>query len=220
MTTAASGAGGVTGWLRDLVSAARWHRRLLAAGLLAGSVALALHTLAPGPPPGASVVVAAHDLAAGAELGAHDVDTVRLPRSVVPSGALSSERAAAGRSLVSAVRRGEPLTDLRLVGSSALDLLHAGNVAAPVRIADPATVRLLRPGDVVDVLAAGADQPAAAARLVAAAVRVVTVPRTARDAFDAGTGGGLVLLETTPSTAARLAAAAVTERLSVVLRRG
>jgi hypothetical protein len=48
-------------------------------------------------------------------------------------------------------------------------------------------------------------------------VRVVTVPRTPRDSFDAGSGG-LVLLATTSSTAARLAGAAVTERLSVVLR--
>ncbi len=216
--TAASGTGGVTGLFRDLVSEAQWHRRLLAAGLLAGSVALGLHTLAPEPPPGAAVVVAARDLAAGAELGADDVETIRLAPSVVPDGALSAERAAGGRSLVSAVRRGEPLTDLRLVGTPALDLLGAGHVAAPVRIADPATVRLLRAGDVVDVLAAAGDQPAAPARLVAAAVRVVSVPRAVRDTFDSGSGGGLVLLETTPSTAARLAGAAVTERLSVVLR--
>jgi len=215
--TPAPGAGGLSGALRGLVSAAQWHRRLLAAGLLAGSVAMGLHTLAPEPPPGATVVVAARDLPAGAELGSDDLTTVRLAPEAVPSGVLRSETAAGGRSLVSAVRRGEPLTDVRLLGPSALDLLGAGLVAAPVRIADPATVRLLRAGDVVDVLAAAGEEPAAPARLVAAAVRVVTVPRTTRDSFDAGSGG-LVLLATTSSTAARLAGAAVTERLSVVLR--
>ncbi|MFI1932466.1 hypothetical protein [Streptomyces sp. NPDC020330] len=55
-------------------------------------------------------------------------------------------------------------------------------VSAPVRIADPETVRLLRPGDQVDVIAVGdADDEA---RVVARGVRVARVPYAA-----AGPGG-------------------------------
>lgn len=220
MTPAPSfgGEGGLAHRFGSLVRAAQWHRRLLAAGLLAGSVALGLQALAPDRSETVTVVAAARDLPAGIRLGAGDLTTVGLEPSVLPAGALRSESAAVGRTLVSGVRRGEPLTDVRLVGPSALDLLGPGVVAAPVRVADAATVRLLRPGDVVDVLAAGGTEAVQPARLVAAAVSVITVPRAARNAFDAGSGGGLVLLATSASTAARLAGAAVTERLSVVLR--
>jgi Flp pilus assembly protein CpaB len=211
-------AGGLGRWLSELVRAAQWHRRLLAAGLLAGSVALGLQALAPDPPATVAVVAATRDLPAGTRLGYADLTTVGLEPSVVPSGALRSQTVVRGRTLVSAVRKGEPLTDARLLAPSALDLLGPGLVAAPVRVTDAATVRLLRPGDVVDVLAAGGTEVVQPARLVAAAVRVVTVPRDARDAFGAGSGGGLVLLATSSSTAARLAGAAVAERLSLVLR--
>ena len=216
--TPAGGAGGAGRRLGELLRAAQWHRRLLAAGLLAGSAAFALQALDPQPPPTRGVVAAARDLPAGSRLGADDLTTVRLPPATLPDGALRSEGETRGRTLVSAVRRGEPLTDARVVGQPLLTDLGAGMVATPVRIADAATVRLLRPGDVVDVLAAGGGEVVAPARLVAAAVRVVTVPRTRDGAFDAGTGGGLVLLATSGPTAARLAGAAVTDRLSLVLR--
>jgi Flp pilus assembly protein CpaB len=129
---------------------------------------------------------------------------------------------ARGATLVSAVRRGELITDVRLLGSGSLERLGPGLVAAPVRIADPESAGLLRPGSVVDVLAAGAADGASAgeARLVAAAVRVLTVPRAPGRGLGASVGeGALVLVATTSSTAQRLAGAAVAERLSVVVRR-
>jgi hypothetical protein len=111
---------------------------------------------------------------------------------------------------------------VRLVGAAAVDRLGPGLVAAPVRIADAESVGLLGPGDVVDVLAAGAPgdgSTAGQARLVAAAVRVVTVPRPSTTAFGTSMSeGSLLVLATTSQTAARLAGAAVTDRLSVVVR--
>ncbi|WP_167502888.1 RcpC/CpaB family pilus assembly protein [Streptomyces malaysiensis] len=70
-------------------------------------------------------------------------------------------------------------------------------VSAPVRIADAAAVRLLRPGDRVDVLAtplpdaAGARSSGAAARVVAHGVRVTEVPgsRSGRATGGAADGG-------------------------------
>jgi Flp pilus assembly protein CpaB len=111
------------------------------------------------------------------------------------------------------VRRGEPLTDVRLLGAGLLVEATPGLVATPVRLADPAGAALLSPGDRVDVLAAPADGAAPAAPTVAADVTVLAVPTEVEPA-----DGALVVLATTPATAARLAAAAVASRLSVTVR--
>ncbi|MCX4423525.1 hypothetical protein [Streptomyces mirabilis] len=82
-------------------------------------------------------------------------------------------------------------------------------VAAPVRIADAATVRLLRPGDRVDVIAADGGSEG---RVVAAGARVAEVPD-----FSATESGALVVLSVPRATAARLAGAGTTARLAVTL---
>ncbi|SFF04172.1 hypothetical protein [Streptomyces mirabilis] len=82
-------------------------------------------------------------------------------------------------------------------------------VAAPVRIADAATVRLLRPGDRVDVIAADGGSEG---RVVAAGARVAEVPD-----FAATETGALVVLSVPRATAARLAGAGTTARLAVTL---
>jgi Flp pilus assembly protein CpaB len=64
-----------------------------------------------------------------------------------------------GRLVAGPVRRGEPLTDVRLLGPSLLAAVARGPdvVAVPVRFADAGAAALLRPGDRVDVLAAPPD---------------------------------------------------------------
>ncbi|MFG2474182.1 hypothetical protein [Streptomyces fagopyri] len=97
-------------------------------------------------------------------------------------------------------------------GSASGSVRGAGGVemvAAPVRIADAATVRLLRPGDRVDVVASdGRGQ----GRVVASGARVSAVP-------DSGSTepGALVVLSVPRPTAARLAGAGITSRLAVTL---
>jgi pilus assembly protein CpaB len=133
------------------------RRRLAAAGLAAGSVAAALQVLAPRPPAGEAVVVAAREVPAGAVLAPADLAVVRRPPSL-PSGAVADRSAAVGRTVGSGLRPGEPLTDARLVGPGLLVGRPPGDVAAPVRIADGEAAALLRAGDRVDVLQAfGAD---------------------------------------------------------------
>ncbi|MER7733283.1 hypothetical protein ABTX80_20575 [Streptomyces erythrochromogenes] len=84
-------------------------------------------------------------------------------------------------------------------------------VSAPVRIADAATVRLLRPGDRVDVVAADrAQQP----RVVAAGARVTEVPHPDGAV---GEGGALVVLSVPRDTARALVGAGATARLAVTL---
>jgi pilus assembly protein CpaB len=214
-------AGSLTRWLRELARAAAWHRRLLTAGLLAAAVAFAIQSATPDAPPGLRVLVAAHDLSGGTRIAASDVAVHELPRTSLPAGALRRVDELAGRSLVGPVRRGEVITDVRLVGRSYLEAYGDSLVAAPVRVADAASVRLLRAGDVVDILAADADATEAA-RLVASAVQVMTVPAVPRDALGVNdpSGGALVVVVTTDETAARLAAAGASQRLSIVLRGG
>lgn len=231
---------------RDVQRAVARRRWLLAAGLAAAAVATALPALAPPPPTGTTVLAAARDLAAGTPLAAGDVVGVLLPDELLPDGALGPGEQVAGRLVAGPVRRGEPLTDVRLVGPGLLAL--AGDpdlVAVPVRLADPASAALVRPGDRVDVLGAdsasgavqgGAVQSGAvqsdavqgdagradivragtgpSAAVLAAGAQVLAVP-----AADADLEGALVVLAVLPSTAARLAGAAVTSRLSVVLVR-
>lgn len=208
-------------WLRELVRAGRWHRRLLASGLAAGATAAALQALEPPAPPSVVVVTAARDVPSGARLAASDLATVRYVPDAVPDGAVTERQHAVGRTLVSSARRGEPITDVRLTGAGRERDADAGLVQVPVRIADRDAVALLRPGDVVDVLGAGLPETGGgspAARLLASAVRVVTVPRVAESATALAGDGALVLIATSAATASRLAGAAVTDRLSVVLR--
>lgn len=127
-------------------------RRPLATLFAAAAAWLALLTLRPDPPPTVRVLAAARDLPAGATLAPSDVRPVPFPAGAVPSGAIRS--GATGRVLAGPMRRGEPLTDVRVIGDRLLRGHGPGKVAAPVRIADADTVRLVRPGDRIDVLAA------------------------------------------------------------------
>ncbi|NEY32473.1 hypothetical protein GTU99_09755 [Streptomyces sp. PRKS01-65] len=90
----------------------------------------------------------------------------------------------------------------------------AETVAAPVRIADAATVRLLRPGDRVDVIAAEETAAGGEARVVARGALVAEIPEAAGGPE---TGGALVVLTVPRATAARLAGAGATARLAVTL---
>ncbi|MFI1845740.1 hypothetical protein ACH439_26835 [Streptomyces microflavus] len=103
-------------------------------------------------------------------------------------------------------------------------------VSAPVRIADAATVRLLRPGDRVDVIAVG--EAGDDAHLVARSVRVAQVPGA--DADDGGHRsdgvgvvgagaageGALVMLSVERSTATALLGAGASGRLAVAVSDG
>lgn len=204
-----------TSGLRDLRRAVARHRRLLAAGLAAAATALALTALRPEPAPTTSVIVAATDLSAGASLAAADLTARALPADAAPDGAVTDETDLVGQVLAAPVRRGEPLTDVRLVGAS-LAAYGEGRVGTPVRIADPGVAALLRPGVLVDVLAvrtAGGLDATGPARVVAARVRVVSKPATGSGA----TSGTLVVVAATPEQAAALTRSAAGSRLSVTL---
>lgn len=86
-------------------------------------------------------------------------------------------------------------------------------VSAPVRIADAGTVRLLRPGDRVDVIAA--ERTGSDARVLAKGARVADVPRA--PAEGSAEDGALIVLSVPRGTAASLAGAGISARLAVTL---
>ncbi len=211
-------------WARAL----RARRRWVAVLLLTASVAFALDALAPAAPATDPVVVAAHALAPGATLNEGDVRLAAWPTALVPADAIRSIAETSGRVLAGAVGEGEALTGLRLVGPAlTAAIAGAGRVAAPVRLADAATARLLRPGDRVDVVAAqaGTADPISGgtappgARVVAAAALVITVaPDTQPNALIGSTSGGaLVVLALSRTEALAVAEASVLGPISVLL---
>jgi Flp pilus assembly protein CpaB len=189
-------------------------RQVAAAVLTVLALVLALR---PAPAPaapdgrdGVPVVVSARELPPGTVLGTGDLTTVRYPRAASPAGVAADPHELVRRVLAGGVRAREPITDVRLVGPGVTALLPAGQVAAPVRLADLAVAALVRTGDRVDVLATAADAPSAA--VVADGALVVATSGTAEES-----GAGLLLLAVDDATAARLAAAATAATLTVTL---
>jgi pilus assembly protein CpaB len=200
------------------------QRRRLIAALLAGAAVLsALTALRPPATATTRVWSAARDLTGGAALTSADLSVERLPVGDVPAGALTAAHPIVGEMLAAPVRRGEPLTDVRLLSTALLTALGtAGLVAVPVRVADgPATAALVQPGDRVDVIAAADPQDAGApaTATVARGVRVLAVPGRAAES-SSGDTGGLLVVAATPAQADSLAQAAAAARLSVTVRGG
>ncbi|WP_078948175.1 hypothetical protein [Streptomyces griseus] len=107
-----------------------------------------------------------------------------------------------------------PTHTASLAGDRAPERRAVEMVTAPVRIADAATVRLLRSGDRVDVIAAGQTATGGDAQVVAHGALVTKVP----EAADSAAGdGALVVLSVPRATAARLVGAGATARLAVTL---
>jgi len=190
------------------------RRRPLAAGCAAVAVLAGVHAARPPAAPTVAVTVAARDLASGTVLGHDDLVTRRYPAGNAPAG---SDPGALGRTLAAPVRAGEPVTDVRLVAPT-LVAGYPGRVALPVRIADADAVALLRAGDRIGLVAA--DPRRGTASYVAIDVPVLSLPAPAEpDSPAAGLTGRLVVVAALPEDVDRIAGAASTEVLSVVIDR-
>lgn len=177
-------------WSRTLAA-----RRAAAAALV---VLAAVAALRPDPTDGQSdVVVAARDLAPGVRLTADDIRIESRSTATIPDGVSATADAVLGATLAGPARRGEALTDVRLLGPR-LGEAAAGPDArvVPLHLADPALLDLVRTGDVVDVLAVDqyGDAPGGTApppRVVARGAVVVLVSKT--DDRPGGTDGVLLV---------------------------
>jgi pilus assembly protein CpaB len=196
-----------------------WRRvvllRRIAAGLLVVT-ALLLAVRSPSASDTATVLVAVHDLAPGSTLHGTDVAQRRWPRDLVPSGALRTVADVDGKVLAGAASSGEPLTVLRLAGPE-LARQASGrpdSASVPIRLTDPDVAGLLGPGQLVDVVTVGehSNQPT----ILASAAKVLTVlPNSGK----AAAGRGRIVLVVVPrSVAAKLAAATLSQDVTVTLR--
>jgi pilus assembly protein CpaB len=175
------------------------------------AVLTGLTALAPPRPATVSVVTAARQLPAGSSITAADLDRTALPAKAVPEGAWIDPTDLIGQRVAGPVPSKQVLTRNALLRQRSAG---RGTVVAPLPLADDRVSGLLEAGDVVDVLAAQTET--GKTRVIASAVRVVTGAIAASDG--SAEGGGLVLVEVSPDTAATLAGAAAVSVLSVVWR--
>ncbi len=160
------------------------------------------------------ILVASHDLAAGKVLTGEDVVPREVPTDLVPDGALRDPSAVQGRALGSTSRRGEPLTDVRLVGHGTTPAADDAHAAVPVRLADPAVADFLRPGQRVDLVATSAHSDSGSPDVVAERVPVIAV----RPSGEHEGRGRLIVVGLPDDRAATVAAASLTDALAVTLR--
>jgi Flp pilus assembly protein CpaB len=140
-----------------------WTRTVLARRVAAGGlVVLAGVAALRSDPEGdrIEVLVAARDLSSGTALSVDDVRLEERSATTVPDGSQADLNTVLGSTLASPTRRGEVLTDVRLLsGRLAESTAGPGARIVPLHLADSALVDLVRVGDVVDVLAAPSGEP-------------------------------------------------------------
>lgn len=194
-------------------------RTLLARRIAAGLLVLLAAAAALRPDPAgvyAEVAVAVRDLRPGVTLTEADVRAEKRPTAALPDGVLRDLHPLLGATLAGPVRRGEMLTDARVLGSR-LTELSAGPEArvVPLHLADAAVPDLIRPGDVVDVLGAPDADADARPRVLATDAVVVLVSGAARGPVG---GAERVVLVALPAAAAHaLAAASLVQAVTLTI---
>ena len=161
-----------------------------------------------------TVVKAKSQLPGGTVVSASDLVLDRVAASDVPAGVLTDPLALVGKTLAAPVAENQMMTPL--IATAARTSVSPGHVIAPLRLADTALTTLLRPGDVVDVIAA--DPQAEQAAVVAAGARVVTIPELPDEEVGTDPEGALVLIDVDPQTASVVAHAAASATLSIIWR--
>ena len=204
---------------RLLAARPDWTRTLAARRLVAGALVILAAVIALRSDPDGDrteIVVATRDLASGVELTADDVRLENRTAATVPEGAQSDVDAVVGPTLAGPARRGEVLTDVRVLGPRLAESVAGPDARiVPLPLADSALLDLVRPGDVVDVLAAGVEGSSTDARpqLVATNAVVVVVSEKPK-----GAGGGsdrVVLVAVGAHAANDVAAAALLQRVTL-----
>ncbi|GFG70608.1 SAF domain-containing protein [Mycolicibacter senuensis] len=194
-----------------------WARTMLARRVVAGGlVVLAGVATIRSDPQGdrVDVVVASRDIAPGTPLTAEDVSLESRSARTVPDGAATDLSSVLHTTLAGPARRGELLTDVRLLGSR-LTEAAVGRDARIVGVhpADAALTDLVRTGDIVDIVAADdASDPSGAPKVLATGGIVVLVS-------DKQHHDDRVVLVALPATAAvAVAGATLAQAVTLTLR--
>ncbi len=197
-----------------LARAASRHRRKLAVLAAVAAVLTGVSAAAPEGPAMISVVKAKSRLPAGTVVSTSDLVLDRVAAADVPEGVLTDPLTLVGKTLAAPVAENQMMTPL--AATDVRTSVPYGHVIAPLRLVDTALVALLRPGDLVDVIAA--DAQAGQAAVVAAGARVVTIPQVPDEWVRSGPEGALVLIDVDAHTASVVAHAAASATLSIIWR--
>ncbi len=199
-------------WLRTLLA-----RRIAAAGLvvLAGVAAVR-------PDPDgerAQVVVAVRDLSPGAALTADDLRLEKRLIPTIPDGAQSNIDTIIGSTLAGPTRRGEVLTDVRLLGRRLAESTAGPDARiVPVHPVDSALADLVRPGDVVDVVAASETSSQSNPTVPSViATDAIVVLVSAKQKAQAATSDRVVLVALPAASANAVAGAALVQTVTLTL---
>jgi len=200
-----------------------WTRTMVARRVAAGALVVLAAVAALRPDPSdrhTDVVVAARDLASGVELVAADLRIESRSATAIPDGSETDVDRLVGTTLAGPARRGEVLTDVRVLSSRLAEAAVGPDArVVPVHLADTALLDLVRPGDVVDVLAVSGAVASAGGAAVAAerprvvatnAVVVLVSPRTK----DAGRDG-VVLVALPVAKANEVAGASLAQAITL-----
>jgi len=124
-----------------------------------------------------------------------------------------------GSTLAGPARRGEVLTDVRLLGPRLAESAAGADARiVPLHLADNALLDLIRPGDVVDVLAAASSETSMAADPQVLAADAVVVLVSAKQKGPS-TGSDRVVLVALPAAAANhVAGAAMVQTVTLTFR--
>ncbi|KQY02923.1 flagellar biosynthesis protein FlgA [Mycobacterium sp. Root135] len=195
-----------------------WTRTVMARRVTAGALVLlaAAAALRPDPTEGKTdVVVATRDLAPGVELVASDVRVESRLVATIPDGATTNGTDLVGATLAGPARRGEVLTDVRVLGSRLADATAGPDARiVPVHPTDAALLDLVRTGDVVDVLAVSEAVDGSGeqrSRVVATNAIVVLVSSTSKDR----SRDGVVLVALPVLKANEVAGASLTQAITL-----
>ena len=191
------------------------RRRGLALVCAAAAVLTGLHAVQPAAEPSVAVLTAARDLQPGTVVSRADLETRRFAVGTVPDGVLGA--ALVGRTLADGVRRGEPITDTRLVGPA---LGSGETLAVPVRLPDAGMVDLLSVGDRIDLVATS--PRSGQSSVLAYGVPVLALPHHDADGPSTVAGGGsgaLVVLGVDPGQVSVVAGAATSRVLTFAFAR-
>ena len=195
-------------------------RRVAAGGLVALAGIAALRPNPDGDR--AEVVVAVRDLRPGTALTPDDVRLENRLATTVPDGSEADLRAVVGSTLAGPARRGEVLTDVRLLGSRLAEAAigpKAGSDAriVPLHLADSALIDLVRVGDVVDVLAAPATDAGTQAVTKVVATDAIVVLVSAKQKVQAADSDRVVLVALPARVANTVAGSALGQEVTLTL---
>jgi Flp pilus assembly protein CpaB len=191
--------------------------------LLCIAAGITVHQLTPAPAFTVSAFAAASDLPAGRVLGPDDMTLLSVPRDLLVPGSYGAQDSPQGKQLAVALRRGQLLSDSQVLGPGLLAGSPPGTAAVPLRMADPASIQLLSPGQLVNVVMTTGDspEPQATSQLLAAAVPVLWTSGRGSEAGQwlAATGEteGLLVVAADADQAGRLAGASTQGKLFFVL---